>query len=134
MHNNLQTYKTAIMTKKRLSILLAEDNPLNQRLAQINIERMGHLLVMATDGFEAIKAYKEKEFDIILMDINMPGLNGLDASKIIRKIEEEQNNRRVRIIALTAYGNEETDSYLEAGMDAWFCKPYGRNDLQRMLS
>lgn len=122
------------MSNRKLSILLAEDNPLNQRLAQINIERLGHNLTMATNGSEAVKAFQEQEFDIILMDINMPILNGLDASKKIREIEQHQNGKKVKIIALTAYGYEEMDSYIDAGIDSYCCKPYGRNDLQRILA
>jgi CheY-like chemotaxis protein len=122
------------MNNKKLSILLAEDNPLNQKLAQINIERMGHKLTMADNGKEAVEAYEENEFDIILMDINMPILNGLDASKKIREIERKNKNKKVKIIALTAYGYEEVESYKDAGMDSYCFKPYGRNDLKQILA
>jgi CheY-like chemotaxis protein len=131
---NKNHQKQHIMTTKRLSILLAEDNPLNQRLAQINIERLGHKLVTATNGQEAVTAFEKHDFDIVLMDINMPQLNGLEASKKIREIEKKNPGKKVKIVALTAYGYEELESYLDAGMDTYCCKPYGSNDLKRILA
>lgn len=75
-------------TNTILSILLAEDNPINSKLAQINIERMGHQLDIVENGVEAVYKFRNHEYDIILMDVDMPIMNGFEATKTIRSLED----------------------------------------------
>lgn len=120
---------------KHLSILLAEDNPLNSKLAQINIERLGHHLDIVENGIDAIYKFKSNKYDIILMDVDMPIMNGLDATKTIRKLENSMGNlEKVRIIAMTAYGQEDSERFFKAGMDSYFCKPFRQIDLMKLLA
>lgn len=118
----------------KLRILLAEDNPLNIKLALINIEKkLGHEVMVAQNGAEAYEMYKQNDFDYVLMDIEMPELNGFEATKLIRSWEE-RNGKRSKIIAMTAYGHELIDKYKEAGIDTYFCKPYNAKKLARALA
>ena len=121
-------------TNTILSILLAEDNPINSKLAQINIERMGHQLDIVENGVEAVYKFRNHEYDIILMDVDMPIMNGFEATKTIRSLEDKMGkNHKVKIIAMTAYGSEERDKILASGMDSYFCKPFKQIDLIKLL-
>ncbi len=108
-----------------LRILLVEDNRINQRLATRLLERAGHLVVLAANGREAIEAWTRERFDLILMDVQMPEMDGYEATRAIRTMEENQPGfPRIPILAMTAHamkGDEER--CLEAGMDAYVTKP-----------
>jgi CheY-like chemotaxis protein len=119
--------------KKKLSILLAEDNPISQKLAQINITKLGHELDMVNNGKEAVMHYRTKEYDVILMDIEMPEMGGLDATKMIRDIEKQGDGRHVKIVAMTAHDEDYSRHFLESGMDAYCMKPYKCHELQKIL-
>jgi CheY-like chemotaxis protein len=84
----------------RLRILVAEDHPVNQKLALRLLEKQGHCVVLASDGSEAMRYLEEEHFDLVLMDMHMPTVDGLEAAALIRR--REQTARRVPIIALTA--------------------------------
>jgi CheY-like chemotaxis protein len=106
-----------------LRILLAEDNPVNQRLARKLLERRGHQVSVAGNGREALALFDCQAFDVVLMDVQMPEMDGLEATAAIR-IKEERTEGRVPIIALTAHamkGDEER--CLRAGMDGYVTKP-----------
>ncbi len=106
---------------RRLRILLAEDNVVNQKLAQRILEKIGHEVTVVSNGIEAVEAAKSRAFDVILMDVQMPEMDGFQATKAIRDIETDIH---VPIIAMTAHamkGDEER--CLEAGMDAYIPKP-----------
>ncbi len=108
---------------KGLKVLLVEDNDINQILAIRNLEKVGYQVVVAGNGLEAVHAYQKDQFDLVLMDIQMPTMNGLEATSEIRKIEQ-QTGRRTPIIAVTAramLGDRET--CIEAGMDGYVSKP-----------
>jgi CheY-like chemotaxis protein len=110
-------------TVHRLSILLAEDNPLNQRLAILLLERWGHEVVLAQDGVEAVTLFGQRPFDLVLMDMQMPEMDGLEATRAIR--EAEADGRRTPIIAMTANAmNDDRELCLAAGMDAFLSKPF----------
>jgi PAS domain S-box-containing protein len=110
-------------TVHRLSILLAEDNPLNQRLAILLLERWGHEVVLAQDGIEAVTLFGQRPFDLVLMDMQMPEMDGLEATRAIR--EAEAGGRRTPIIAMTANAmNDDRELCLAAGMDAFLSKPF----------
>ncbi|MDP6776523.1 MAG: ATP-binding protein [Candidatus Latescibacteria bacterium] len=113
-----------------LSILVAEDNPVNQRL----LERMGHEVALVDTGRKAVDAVAERDFDLVFMDIQMPELDGLEASKEIRRREEAQG-ARVPIIALTANAMVgDREACLAAGMDDYVAKPVLPNDLKSAMS
>jgi two-component system sensor histidine kinase/response regulator len=122
-------------TTKPLHILLAEDNPVNQRLAQRLVEKRGHKIAFATTGKEALKKFRENGYDLILMDIQMPDMDGLEATAAIRKIEESQKGRhRVPIIALTAHAMKgDRERCLAAGMDEYLTKPLRSGELYALL-
>ncbi len=116
-------------TSRPLRILLAEDSVVNQRLAVRMLEKHGHSVAVARDGHEAVATFDREEFDVVLMDIQMSGMNGCDATAEIRR-KESRTGRRVPIIALTAYARrEERKRCLEAGMDAFLSKPFTTTDL-----
>lgn len=116
-------------TIRSLKILLAEDNPVNQKLAMLMLEKKGHKVVVARNGLEAVEKNEQEKFDLILMDIQMPELDGLQATRQIRELEK-RTGKRIPIIALTAHalkGDEE--KCLEAGMDEYISKPISRRQL-----
>jgi two-component system sensor histidine kinase/response regulator len=113
------TSHSDILHQSSLDILLAEDDPINQRLAVLLLERMGHRVSLAKDGFQVLEALDRDKFDLVLMDVLMPNLDGLEATKRIRKGGSE-----IPIVAMTAYAMEgDRDRCLEAGMDDYISKP-----------
>ncbi len=117
----------------RLKVLLAEDNRVNQKLALGILGQQGHEVVVANDGAEAVHLWNEDEFDVILMDVQMPVLDGLDATRQIRKLEEG-SQRHVPIIALTARAmREDEQKCLAAGMDDYLSKPIRQQQLAEKL-
>ncbi len=114
-----------------LRILVAEDNPVNQRLAVKVLERMGCVVNIANDGSEAIKLHREQEFDAILMDVQMPVLDGIAATKRIRT---QTIRPRIPIIALTANAHlSDQEACLSAGMDAFIPKPFRPEQVREAL-
>jgi CheY-like chemotaxis protein len=106
-----------------LRILVAEDNLINQKIAARLLEKVGHEVTVASDGREALAAWHKQTFDLVLMDIQMPHLNGFECTAAIRAAEEP-GARRVPIIALTAHALNGYDRRcLEAGMDGYVSKP-----------
>ena len=105
-------------TGNRLHILVAEDNPVNQRLAVRLLEKRGHTTVLAGDGKEAIAALEKGSYDLILMDVQMPEMGGLEATAAIRR-REESSNAHIPIVAMTAHAMKgDRQRCIEAGMDA----------------
>ncbi len=114
-----------------MSVLLAEDNAFNQAVALEVLEKLGCEVVLAVDGREAVQACAAQHFDVILMDIQMPEMDGLDATRIIRA---KETSRRIPIIAQTAHAfAEDRPRCLEAGMDDYVSKPIQTSDLLRCL-
>ncbi len=108
---------------RALRILLAEDNSVNLRLALRLLERRGYSVTAARTGREVLERVREEQFDLLLMDIQMPELNGLEAAAAIRA-EERGTERRVPIIAMTAHAlPEDRQRCLDAGMDGYVSKP-----------
>jgi CheY-like chemotaxis protein len=104
-------------------ILLAEDNHVNQILAVRLLERRGHRVNVASSGREAIDWVERENFDLILMDLQMPDMDGLEATAMIRE-REKQRGGRTPIVALTAYTMKgDRERCLEAGMDNYINKP-----------
>jgi CheY-like chemotaxis protein len=106
-----------------LDVLLAEDQPVNQKLMAAVMERLGHRLTIASNGAEAIRKLREKRFDLVLMDIQMPELDGILATRVIRSSDEPW--RSIPIIALTAHAMENhREEYAAAGMNGFVPKPF----------
>ncbi len=115
-----------------LQILLAEDNEVNIRLATKLLERVGHVVTVASNGVEAVDLFKKNSFDIILMDIQMPIMDGLAATSEIRRLSQE--GQHIPIVALTAHAMEgDRQKYLDAGMDGYVAKPIDRMVLYRTI-
>jgi len=106
-----------------LRILLAEDNVVNQRVARVLLEKVGHIVTVCGNGLEAIRLMDEQVFDLVLMDVQMPEMDGFEATAALRA-GERATGRHLSVIAMTAHamkGDEER--CLEAGMDAYVAKP-----------
>ena len=116
-----------------LRILLAEDNVVNQKLAVRLLEKRGHLVTVAATGVEAVEAARRGTFDLVLMDVQMPDMDGLEATRIIRDSEQE-TGRRIPIIAMTARAMKgDRESCLESGMDGYLAKPIQPRELFEVL-
>ncbi len=112
-----------------LKILLAEDNFVNQKLAKKLLEKQGYSVEIANDGLEAIALFQQRNFDLILMDFQMPNMNGLEATAEIRALEQQRGGH-ILIIAMTANAmQEDKDRALNAGMDAYLPKPINVQEL-----
>jgi CheY-like chemotaxis protein len=107
-----------------IAILLAEDHPMNQRIVQIILEPLGFAVTVAADGVEAVEAWQRARFDLILMDMQMPNLDGLAATRKIRQLEAETGRARTPIAMLSANAMPEHQlAALEAGCDIHISKP-----------
>ena len=121
--------------QRPLAVLIAEDNAVNQRLAKLNVEGWGHNVTLANDGAEAVSAYKEKDFDLILMDLQMPKLSGFEASAAIRKLEKMRGITRTPILALSANVLKGVrDECVKCGMDGYVSKPVRQPELLGAMS
>ena len=116
-----------------LRILLTEDNVVNQKLALRLLERMGYRADLASNGLEAIAALRRQSYDVVLMDVQMPEMDGLEATRTL--CQEWSHERRPRIIAMTASAmQEDREACLAAGMDDYVSKPIQVEELVRALS
>ena len=113
-----------------LSILLAEDNELNRKYLEHWLKRAGHAVVTVANGREALEALEAASFDLVLMDVQMPEMDGMQTTKVIRSATRKSVNPHIPIIALTAYAmTGDMERMLEAGMDDYISKPIGREEL-----
>ena len=114
-------------------ILLAEDSVVNQRLAAHILEKEGHTVVIANNGREAVSALEQGRFDLVLMDVEMPVMSGLEATASIRE-KEKLHGYYTRIIAMTAHAMKgDRERFLAAGMDGYICKPIQPRELYAAL-
>jgi len=122
--------------QRPLLVLLAEDHPVNQMLAKALLKKWGHTAVLAEDGQQAVDLYPTQPWDVVLMDLQMPVMGGVEAAQRIRALESTQAQaRRVPIIAVTANTLEaDRDSCLAAGMDDHLAKPLNAATLQALLA
>jgi signal transduction histidine kinase/DNA-binding response OmpR family regulator len=119
---------------KSQRILLVEDTPINQTLETILLQRMGYEVSIANNGIEAIEAFSAREFDLILMDIHMPEMGGVEATEIIRTLEKNQQLKPTPIIAVTANALKgDKERYLAAGMDGYVSKPIAVDALRQEI-
>lgn len=134
---NISDKKTKVQTNnlvgRRLNILIVEDDKASQMVIYNLFKKNGHTSDIANNGEEALKLIENKKYDLILMDIQMPILDGIQTTKIIRK-SEENNDSRTPIIALTAYAlKEDKEKFLNAGMDNYISKPFNIDELLKMV-
>jgi signal transduction histidine kinase/CheY-like chemotaxis protein len=136
--------ETAGTELKQISVLLVEDNLVNQKLAMLLVKREGCQVDVASDGFQALDKLKENMYDLILMDIQMPNMDGLTATKRIREIENSsekqdfvglnQSESHVTIVGLTAHARaEDEQGCYEAGMDLFLTKPINKTKFSETL-
>jgi len=118
----------------RLRILVAEDNPVNQRVAVRLLEKGGHSVMLANHGLEALAVLEKAEFDLVLMDVQMPEMDGFEATRVIRE-REVGTGKHLPIVAMTAHAMKgDRERCLTAGMDDYLAKPVQRTELERVLA
>jgi signal transduction histidine kinase/ActR/RegA family two-component response regulator len=116
-----------------LNVLVAEDNPVNQRVATAMLKRRGHRITIAGNGAEAVKMVAAERFDLVFMDVQMPEMDGLEATQAIRR-SEAGTGRHLPIIAMTAHAmNGDRERCLAAGMDDYLTKPVSIAGIDRVL-
>lgn len=117
-----------------LNVLLVEDNLINQKIAKGIIKQLGHIVAIADNGQIAVDMYKKNHFDIVLMDIQMPVMDGFMATKNIRKWEKDNDKQPVRIIALTANALKgDKERCFNVGMNDFITKPFKIEDMENCL-
>ena len=117
--------------QKSLRILVAEDNPSNQRVLEEMLKRLGYRPDVVADGREVIQALERQDYDLVLMDIKMPEMDGITATKVIRRLRPENGPK---IVAITAYALEgDREKCLEAGIDDYISKPVQVKELSAIL-
>jgi PAS domain S-box-containing protein len=116
-------------TRKGIRILVAEDNPVNRMLAVRLLEKQGHKVQTAADGLEAVREVEKHDFELVLMDVQMPEMDGVEATKAIRQ-REKQTRKHVSIVAVTAHAlAADREICLAAGMDGYITKPINKEEL-----
>jgi CheY-like chemotaxis protein len=119
---------------KGLHILLAEDNRVNREVASRFLKKMGHTLVIAENGREALTKLSQESFDLVLMDVQMPELDGITATQLIRE-EEKSTGLHIPIVAMTAHAmTGDRERCKAAGMDGYVSKPVKASDLEAAIA
>lgn len=120
-------------TQRSLRILLAEDTPANQKVVKAILNKRGHSVEIADNGREAIELHQQAEYDLILMDVQMPTMDGLQATEAIRELSETQK-ASIPIVAMTAHARrEDRQKCLQAGMDGYIAKPIDAKQLLKVI-
>lgn len=116
-------------------ILVVDDNEINRKVAKMTLTKFGHQTDLAVNGIDAYQKYLEKHYDVILMDVHMPEMDGLETTAIIRKHEKEDKiSNPIPIVAMTAAAMKgDKERFLEAGMNEYISKPFKIADLERIL-
>ena len=126
------THQDEPKAAKDLRILLAEDNPVNRKMAVLMLKKLGYVADSVTNGREVLQALERQSYDLILMDVQMPEMDGLEATKEIRRLWPSDGPR---IVALTAHAIAgDREKCLEAGMDGYLCKPINLVELKAALN
>jgi len=113
-----------------LKLLLVEDNLLNQKVVMFNLKRYNYEITAVTNGLDAIEAVENNQFDLILMDIMLPEMNGFEVTEKIRSFENEQGLTPVPIVALTANTlDNDREKCISAGMNEYLSKPFTADQL-----
>lgn len=136
LHRNIQDFhgRDEKRTVAALRVLLAEDNDVNALLATTVLKKLGHSVVRANNGHEVLAALSDVSFDLVFMDIEMPGMDGLEATRRIREGECGDAAAAIPIIAMTAHAVRDIkDEGLKAGMNLYLTKPFNVTDLQKNI-
>jgi len=121
--SSLITHHSLREARKKLNVLVAEDNAVNQKLASRLLEKQGHRITVAANGREALAALDRDDFDVVLMDVQMPDMDGFEATTAIRA-REQRTGRHLPIVAMTAHAMQgDQERCLAAGMDCYISKP-----------
>ncbi len=127
-----QTWDKSLSIRHPMRILLAEDHPVNQKLTKLMLAKFGYFIDAVANGLEAVDAVNKQEYDLVLMDLHMPVLDGLAATRNIRALRESIH--QPRIVAMTASAsNSDRDRCLSAGMNDFLSKPVQPGDLRSVL-
>ncbi len=122
------------MALDKNKLLLVEDNMINRKVATIMLKEIGFEVDFAENGVEAIQQFLLNEYDFILMDIQMPEMDGLTATREIRRLESAKGDKKIKIIALTANAmKEDIQKYLFSGFDGYILKPFIKEDFLEKL-
>jgi two-component system, sensor histidine kinase and response regulator len=131
---SLASESTLAASGRELRILLGEDNPVNQKVAMTMLSKMGHHVTLATNGREVLEQWRSGPFDLILMDVQMPEISGLEATKIIRE-QERASGLHIPVVAMTASAMvEDRERCLAAGMDDLIAKPVSFRSIEQWIS
>ena len=123
-------HRDSVLKDKPLRILMAEDNPINQRVGKLILQKAGFDVELVGDGSEAVAAHREHPYDLILMDCQMPTMDGFEACRVIREFDGPQPV----IIAVTANALVgEREKCLEAGMNDYLSKPFQADQLVSLV-
>lgn len=124
-----------VVEKKQLLVLLAEDEPVTARINEQLLRKCGHQVLVAANGREVLSYWKRNQFDLVLMDIAMPEINGFEALQQIRQLECEMGRPRVPVVALTAYSRwDYHESFLSSGFDGFIQKPLRVDELESLIA
>ena len=132
----IKTEESTLQTNQfnHINALVAEDNLINQKLILVTLENFGLEVTLASNGQEALEHRKNEVYDIIFMDIQMPIMNGMEATKAILEYEKEENLDHIPIIALTANALKgDKEKYIEAGMDGYASKPLNLLEIKKII-
>lgn len=133
-HSPVDKPGETLCPSRTLRILLAEDVMVNQRMASRILEKSGFVVSVASNGREAVDIYRKEAFDLILMDVDMPVMDGLEATQAIRRLEKDAASR-VPIIAMTGHAmKDDREKCMEAGMDGYISKPVDPRRLVEIIS
>ncbi len=130
-----QELEESVHSDRKLKILLAEDNIINQKVAILNLQKLGHSVIVVGDGNQAVEAFIKELPDVIFMDVHMPQMDGVEATGKIREWERINNiANRVPIVAMTANTlKNDKDLFIAAGMDDYLGKPFNVSELVRLF-
>jgi CheY-like chemotaxis protein/anti-sigma regulatory factor (Ser/Thr protein kinase) len=121
-------------TMQPLSVLLVEDHEINRKLAQIMLQRMGHVFVVANDGQQALNCLDKEHFDVVLLDVMMPVMDGLTALRIWREREAERQLPRTPVLMVTAHAmTGDRERFIAAGADGYVSKPMSEVSLRKEI-
>ncbi len=130
---NRDSYERIDPSPQAMSILVAEDTPANQKVIRAILEKRGHQVQIANNGREAVDRIKQRTFDVILMDVQMPTMDGLQATQLIRQLSKPAQ-AEIPIVAMTAHARrEDRRKCLAAGMDAYVAKPIDAGKLVHLV-
>ena len=130
-----QSEKDSYPAMQPMSVLLVEDHEINRKLAQIMLQRMGHTFVLANDGQQALDCLDQENFDVVLLDVMMPVMDGLTALKLWRERESERGLPRTIVLMVTAHAmTGDRERFIAAGADGYVSKPMSEASLRKEIN